>query len=72
MESYIDLSHGGPFGSEDKMNHYIYTATFECATNGKILEGIGSTPDLEVLRKNHNGDFKPQLDAAIEYLKNRH
>ena len=71
-ESYIDLSYGGPFGDYDNGPHYIYTATFECATNGKVLEGIGITPDLEVLRKNHNGDFKPQLDAAINYIQNRH
>jgi C-terminal processing protease CtpA/Prc len=71
-ESYIDLSYGGPFGDYDNGPHYIYTATFECATNGKVLEGIGITPDLEVLRKNYNGDFKPQLDAAINYIQSRH
>lgn len=71
-DTHINLTYGGPFGNEETMNHYIYTATFECATNGMVLEGIGITPDLEVLRKNHNGDFKPQLDAAIEYIKNRH
>ena len=32
----------------------------------KKLEGIGCVPDQEVLRKNYNGDFKPQLDAQGE------
>ena len=69
--SYIDLNYGGPFGDFDNMNHYVYTATFECMTGGEVREGIGLTPDKEVLRKNYNGDFKPQLDAAIEYIQNR-
>ena len=66
----IDLNYGGPFGDQNTMNHYIYTSTFEAQFGGKVLEGIGCTPDKEVLRKNHNGDFKPQLDAAIEYIMN--
>ena len=66
----IDLNFGGPFGNTGTMNHYVYTSSFESQIGGKVYEGIGFTPDKEVLRKNHNGDFKPQLDAAIEYIKN--
>ena len=66
----IDLNYGGPFGDIDNMSHYIYTSTFEAQIDGKVLEGIGCTPDKIVLRKDYNGDFKPQLDAAIEYIKN--
>lgn len=64
----IDLNYGGPFGNSETMSHYIYTSSFEALIGGKILEGIGCTPDQTVLRKDHNGDFKPQLDAAINYI----
>jgi hypothetical protein len=37
---------------------------------GKVLEGIGVTPDEIVLFKDHNTSFMPQFDAAIEYIKN--
>lgn len=66
----IDLNYGGPFGDPSTMKHYIYTSSFESQIGGKVWEGIGCTPDEEVLRKNHNGDFKPQLDAAIRYIMN--
>ncbi|MBO4655825.1 MAG: hypothetical protein J5644_09805 [Bacteroidales bacterium] len=65
----IDLNYGGPFGDILTLHHYIYTSSFESLIGGQVLEGIGCTPDQQVLRKNHNGDFKPQLDAAIEYIK---
>ena len=65
----IDLNYGGPFGDILNLHHYIYTSSFESLIGGQVLEGIGCTPDQQVLRKNHNGDFKPQLDAAIEYIK---
>ena len=68
----IDLNYGGPFGDMNTMHHYIYTSSFEAQIGGKVLEGIGCTPDKTVLRKDHNGDFRPQLDAAIEYIKNYH
>lgn len=48
---------------------YVYTFTFESQIGGKVLEGIGCVPDQTVLRKDHNGDFKPQLDAAIQYIQ---
>lgn len=67
----INLNYGGPFGNYNTMNHYIYTSTFEAQVDGKVLEGIGLIPDQFVLRKNHNGDFKPQLDAAIQYIQAR-
>jgi hypothetical protein len=51
------------------MHHYIYTSTFEARIDGKVLEGTGYTPDQIILRKDHNDDLKPQLDAAIEYIK---
>ena len=69
-ETSIDLNYGGPFGNPNTMHHYVYTSSFESQIGGKVYEGIGFTPDKEVLRKDHNGDFKPQLDAAIEYIKN--
>ena len=70
--AYINLTYGGPFGNIMTMNHDVYTSTFEASFDGQILEGIGCVPDQEVLRKDYNGDFKPQLDAAIEYIKNKH
>ena len=66
--SYIDLTYGGPFGDLNT-GHYVYTSTFEAQIEGKVWEGIGHTPDEIILRKDYNGDFKPQLDAAIEYIK---
>lgn len=53
------------------MSHDVYTSTFEASFGGQVLEGIGCVPDQEVLRKDYNGDFKPQLDAAIEYIRNK-
>lgn len=70
--SNIDITYGGPFGNLNSMNHYIYTSTFESMMNGEVLEGIGFTPDLVINRKDHNGDYKPQLDAAIEYIQSVH
>lgn len=72
MASYIDITYGGPFGNLNSMYHYVYTSTFESLMNGEVLEGIGFTPDKVVNRKDYNGDFKPQLDAAIEYIKSVH
>lgn len=68
----INLNYGGPFGDISTMSHYIYTSTFESNIGGAVHEGIGLTPDQVVLRKDHNGDFKPQLDAAIEYIQGIH
>ena len=67
--SCIDLNYGGPFGDISTMHHYVYTSSFEAQIGGKVLEGIGCNPDQIILRKDYNGDFKPQLDAAIEYIK---
>ena len=67
--SSINLNYGGPFGNIETMHHYIYTSTFEARIDGKVLEGTGYTPDQIILRKDHNDDLKPQLDAAIEYIK---
>ncbi len=67
----IDLNYGGPFGTSNlSSGHYVYTSSFEAQIGGKVWEGIGHTPDEIVLRKDHNGDFKPQLDAAINYIRN--
>lgn len=66
----IDLNYGGPFGDYNTMKHYIYTSSFESSIGGKIYEGIGLTPDRIVLRKDHDGSYEPQLDAAIEYISN--
>ena len=67
---YIDLNYGGPFG-DINYGHYVYTSTFEAQIEGKVWEGIGHTPDEIVLRKDYNGDFRPQLDAAFQYILNR-
>ncbi len=68
----IDLNYGGPFGTSNlSVGHYIYTSTFEAQISGKVWEGIGHTPDEIVLRKDYNGDLKPQLDAAFRYIQNR-
>ena len=64
----INLTYGGPFGNIATMYHDVYTSTFEAMIGGRIWEGIGFTPDREVLRKDYDGDFKPQLDAAIQYI----
>ena len=65
----IDLNYGGPFGTSNlSEGHYVYTSTFEAQISGKVWEGIGHTPDEIVLRKDYNGDLKPQLDAAFEYI----
>lgn len=70
--SSINLNYGGPFGNSETMHHYIYTSTFEARIDGKVLEGTGYTPDQIVLRKDHDDEIKPQLDAAIEYIKSVH
>jgi hypothetical protein len=68
--NYINLNYGGPFGSSNlSVGHYVYTSTFEAQIGGKVWEGIGHTPDEIVLRKDYNGDFRPQLDAAIQYIQ---
>lgn len=69
IENMSSLTYGGPFGHEERENHYVYTSTYEVRTkDGFIPEGIGFTPDKEVLT-NEVG-VKGQLDAALEYIKN--
>ena len=69
--SCIDLNYGGPFGDASLSTscHYVYTSTFEAQIGGKVWEGIGHTPDEIVLRKNYDGDLRPQLDAAFRYIQ---
>lgn len=64
--AYINLTYSGSFGNINTMHHDVYTSTFEALIGGQVREGIGCVPDQEVLRKNYNGDFKPQLDAQGE------
>lgn len=67
----VDLGYGGPFGNSSSYNHYVYTSTFEALMNGRVCEGEGLTPDEEVLRKDDPAhSFKPQLDAALNYIAN--
>ena len=67
----VDLNYGGPFGNSSAYNHYVYTSTFEALVCGSVLEGIGIVPDEEVLRKDDPmHSFKPQLDAALNYINN--
>ena len=66
---WIDLNYGGPFGTSNLSNgHYVYTSSFEAQISGKVWEGIGHTPDEIILRKDYNGDLRPQLDAALQYI----
>ena len=66
-----DLNYSAPFGNAESGYHYIYSASFEPLIGGKIMEGIGLTPDEEVLRKDDpSHSFKPQLDAAVSYIQN--
>ena len=66
---WIDLHYGGPFGTSNLSNgHYVYTSSFEAQISGKVWEGIGHTPDEIILRKDYNGDLRPQLDAALQYI----
>lgn len=69
--SDINLNYGGPFGNYRENHHYVYTSTFEAQFNGKVLEGVGFTPDEVILRKEHGGDLKSQLDAAVRYISNQ-
>ena len=65
----INLNYGGPFGDGSSYRgHYVYTSTFEAQIDGMVTEGIGHNPDLVILRKDHEGSFKPQLDAAFDYI----
>ncbi|MBP5677136.1 MAG: hypothetical protein J6W88_01410 [Bacteroidales bacterium] len=65
-----DLNYGAPFGNSSEYCHYVYTSTFEALMCGEVLEGIGISPDEEVLRKNAPAhSFKPQLDAALAYIQ---
>ncbi len=67
----VDLNYGGPFGNSSSYNHYVYTSTFEALMGGKVREGEGIVPDEEVLRINDPAhSFKPQLDAALNYIQN--
>ena len=66
----IDLNYGGPFGDQSlSCGHYVYTSTFEAQIEGRVWEGIGHTPDEIILRKDYDGDFRPQLDAAFQYIQ---
>lgn len=63
----------GTFGNIDGY-HYVYTSSHQLKfEDGGILEGIGITPDREVLldldllRESH---IDNQLHAALEYLNN--
>lgn len=68
----VDLTYGGIFGDINTMDHYVYTSTFESMVDGQVMEGIGFTPDKVVNRKDHNGEYKSQVDAAIEYIQSVH
>ena len=67
----VDLNYGGPFGRMYDYSHYVYTSTFEALIGGRVCEGEGLVPDEEVLRINDlSQSYKPQLDAALQYIKN--
>lgn len=67
LPGYINMTYGGPFGDMQNENHYVYTSTYELQTHdGFVPEGIGFTPDKEVLTK--TAGVKGQLDAALKYI----
>ena len=69
LSDAIDLTYGGPFGDIEREKHYVYTSTYEIKTHeGFVPEGVGFTPNKEVLTK--NAGVKGQLDAALEYIRN--
>ncbi len=64
----VDFTYGGPFGDIETESHYVYTSTYEIKTHeGFVPEGVGFSPDKEVLTKNVG--VQGQLDAALEYIK---
>ena len=66
-----ELNYGAPFGDYNEYHHYVYTSTFEALMGGKVREGEGIAPDEEVLRiDDPSHSFKPQLDAALDYIAN--
>lgn len=68
LSDAINLTYGGPYGDINKEKHYVYTSTYEVGTkDGFVPEGVGFTPNKEVLAKNVG--VKGQLDAALEYIK---
>lgn len=69
----IDLNYGGSFGASDlTTGHYVYTSDFETLVGGDTnYEGKGIEPDLEVIRKKHDGSYKAALDAALQYISKR-
>ncbi len=67
----FDLTQGGIIGNLDRDNHFIYTPTFETQIGGRVREREGVLPDEVVLRiDDPNHSFKPQLDAALNYIAN--
>ena len=65
----VEMTYGGSFGDIEKEGHYVYTSTYEIKTHeGFVPEGVGFSPDKEVLTKNVG--VQGQLDAALDYIKN--
>jgi hypothetical protein len=66
---YVSITYGGSFGDIEKDGHFVYTSTNETKTiDGIVPEGIGFTPDKELLTKEVG--VKAQLDAALDYIIN--
>lgn len=73
LSGNFGATYSGTFGNPDGY-HYVYTSSHQLKfEEGGILEGIGITPDeevlinLDLLRENHVDN---QLGAALKYLNN--
>ena len=67
----FNLTHGGTIGNIDRDNHFIFTPTFETQIGGRVREGEGVIPDEEIHRiDDPTHSFKPQFDAALNFIKN--
>lgn len=73
LNGNFNATYSGTFGNLDGY-HYVYTSSHQLKfEDGGILEGIGITPDKEVLinldqlRESH---IDNQLHAALDYLNN--
>ncbi len=71
----FEIDYSGTFGNEDSSQppyYYVYTSNAVLRdSDGKITEGIGYTPDLEVLYDDaqmHAGT-DVQLNAALHYIR---
>jgi len=71
LPNLYSITYGGSVGDSNLavMKHFVCTSSFEMRPNGKpCLEGIGISPDIEVLY-NDKG-YTGQLQAALDVINN--